>query len=66
MSISPRLDSNTNGPQLAFDKNYLFMNAELDEISLDVVTMQNIGTTAITYEWKKVHRGDYIEAKKSD
>ena len=43
-----------NGPQLSFDKSYLFMHAELDQIKQDIVVVQNIGTTTVTYEWKKV------------
>ena len=30
------------------------------------VTVKNVGTTTVTYEWKKVQRGDYISSKKSD
>lgn len=30
------------------------------------MVVENIGSTAIYYEWRKVKRGDYIEAKASD
>ena len=42
------------GPQLTFDKNYLFMSAELNEIKQDRVVIKNEGSTTVTYEWKKV------------
>lgn len=42
------------------------MKSVKDEISTDQVTIRNIGTTTIYYEWRKVQRGDYIEAKHSD
>ena len=28
--------------------------------------MKNTGSTTVTYEWKKIERGDYIPSKKSD
>ena len=31
-----------------------------------LVIMKNVGTTAVTYEWKKIVRGDFISSKKSD
>jgi hypothetical protein len=31
-----------------------------------VVLVQNIGSTTVTYEWKRVHRGDHLASKKSD
>lgn len=30
------------------------------------VVVKNQGSTTITYEWKKVQRGDHIASKKSD
>lgn len=54
------------GPQIIFDKEFLCMKSVKDEISTDQMTIQNIGTTTIYYEWRKVERGDYIEAKNSD
>ena len=30
------------------------------------MVMKNCGTTAVTYEWKKIIRGDFISSKKSD
>ena len=52
------------------------MQAELDEIVQDkgktipfstyLVVVKNIGTTTVTYEWKKVHRKDLIPSKNSD
>lgn len=54
------------GPNLVFDKEFLCMKSVKDEISTDQVTIQNVGTTTIYYEWRKVERGDYIEAKNSD
>ena len=33
---------------------------------LFAVVVKNHGSTTITYEWKKVQRGDHIAAKKSD
>lgn len=38
---------------------------ESDTVFLAVV-MKNTGTTTVTYEWKKIFRGDYIPSKKSD
>ena len=54
------------GPQLMFDKEFLCMKSVRDEISKDHVTITNVGTTTIYYEWRKVERHDYIEAKRSD
>ncbi len=28
--------------------------------------VQNIGSTTVTYEWKRVQRGDHLASKKSD
>jgi hypothetical protein len=42
------------------------MNAELDQIKQDIVVIQNIGSTTVTYEWKRVQRGDHVRAKQSD
>ena len=42
------------------------MKSKCDQISQDQVTLTNVGTATIYYEWRKVERGDYIEAKKSD
>jgi hypothetical protein len=28
--------------------------------------MKNVGSTTVTYDWKKVHRGDFITSKHSD
>ena len=28
--------------------------------------MKNVGSTTVTYEWKKIERGDYIPSKNSD
>jgi hypothetical protein len=30
------------------------------------VILKNTGTTTVTYEWKKIERGDYIPSKNSD
>ena len=30
------------------------------------MVVRNLGSTTVTYEWKKVQRGDHIAAKKSD
>lgn len=54
------------GPQLVFDKEFLCMKSLGDQISKDQVTITNMGTTTIYYDWRKVERGDYIEAKRSD
>ena len=54
------------GPQIVFDKQFLCMKSVGDEISTDQVTVRNVGTATIYYEWRKVERGDYIEAKNSD
>ena len=32
----------------------------------ELVLVTNHGTTTVTYEWKKVQRGDHIASKKSD
>lgn len=52
------------------------MNAELDQIKQDIgkaldlligiVTIKNVGSSTVTYEWKRVQRGDHIRSKKSD
>lgn len=42
------------------------MNADLGQVKHDVVTVTNKGTTTVTYEWKRVVRGDFIASKKSD
>jgi len=42
------------------------MIAPSGTIAEDSVTVKNIGTTAITYEWKLSLRGDFVESKKSD
>jgi hypothetical protein len=61
---------------LQFSKNYLFMQSALEEIVQDkgktrpfsfrLVVVKNIGTTTVTYEWKKVHRKDLIPSTNSD
>ena len=28
--------------------------------------VRNVGSTTITYDWKRVHRGDFIQSKCSD
>jgi len=56
----------TNGPQLTFDKSHLCMVSPVGCIKEDCVVVKNIGSTAVTYEWKKNIRGDHISAKKSD
>ena len=30
------------------------------------VVLKNTGSTTVTYEWKKIERGDYIQSKHSD
>lgn len=54
------------GPQILFDKHFMCMKSVQDEISTDQVTVTNEGTATIYYEWRKVERSDYIEAKNSD
>ena len=68
------------GPQVAFDKAYLCMMTEVCKIKQDQgkllektnqkryfsVILKNTGTTTVTYEWKKIIRGDYIKSKNSD
>jgi hypothetical protein len=56
----------STGPQLVYDKEFLCMKSVKSEISKDHVTITNVGTTTIYYEWRKVKRGDYIDAKHSD
>lgn len=58
--------SKVSGPQLTFDKTYLFMNAELDQIKQDIIVIHNVGSSTVTYEWKQVQRGDHVRSKKSD
>ncbi len=60
------LAAKVTGPQLSFNKSYLFMNSELDQIKQDVVVVENIGSTTVTYEWKRVIRGDHVRSKRSD
>jgi hypothetical protein len=55
-----------SGPHLSFSKNYLFMKGGLGEIVQDKIVVTNSGTTAVTYEWRKVHRKDHIASKHSD
>lgn len=31
-----------------------------------IVVVTNVGSTTVTYMWKKVQRGDYIQSKSSD
>ena len=31
-----------------------------------IVVLKNVGSTTVTYEWKKIERGDYIPSKNSD
>lgn len=42
------------------------MKSKNDKIEEDQVTVSNVGTTTIYYEWRKVEREDHILAKKSD
>ena len=42
------------------------MNIWLTSFFLLLVVVKNHGSTTITYEWKKVQRGDHIASKKSD
>jgi hypothetical protein len=60
------VEPKVSGPQLSFDKTFLFMHADLNQIKQDVVVVENIGSTTVTYEWKRVIRGDHVRAKKSD
>jgi hypothetical protein len=32
----------------------------------DQVKISNVGVTTITYDWRKVQRGDFIASKNSD
>jgi hypothetical protein len=48
------------GPQLTFDKNQLCMMTPVSVIAQDQVIVRNVGSTTITYDWKRVHRGDFI------
>ena len=64
------------GPQLSFDKNQLVMMTPVGITNQDrgrfiarshgLVIVRNNGSTVITYDWKKVLRGDYIQSKNSD
>ena len=54
------------GPQISFDKNYLCMMTQVCQIKQDQVILKNTGTTTVSYEWKKIERGDFIQAKNSD
>jgi len=51
---------------VSFDKAYLCMMAEVCSIKQDQVVMKNTGSTTVTYEWKKIIRGDFIPSKNSD
>ncbi len=31
-----------------------------------IVVLKNTGTTTVTYEWKRIERGDFIQSKHSD
>jgi len=35
-------------------------------LTVDSVLVQNVGSTTVTYEWKRVQRGDHLASKKSD
>ena len=30
------------------------------------MVVSNVGTTTVTYDWRKVNRADYIQSKNSD
>jgi len=61
------MQSNTNsGPQLTFSTEQLSMIAPKNQIQQDSVVVKNIGSTTVSYEWQKNHRGDFIPSKKSD
>ncbi len=61
------MDFETNaGPQISIAKNYLCMMTDIRNLKQDQVVMKNTGTTTVTYEWKKIERGDFIQAKNSD
>jgi len=53
-------------PQVEFNKNYLSVIAEVGQTVSDFVVVTNTGNTAVYYEWTKVKRGDFLEAKQSD
>jgi len=55
-----------SGPVLVFSKTHLFMKNHTGKSETDEVTVTNIGSTAVFYEWKKNARGDFIKAKRSD
>mmetsp|Transcript_29997 Transcript_29997/g.40607 ORF Transcript_29997/g.40607 Transcript_29997/m.40607 type:complete len:106 (-) Transcript_29997:2499-2816(-) len=42
------------------------MIGQLNEIKQDRVVIQNIGSTTVTYQWKKNIRNDHIPSKSSD
>ena len=55
-----------HGPLIEFDKSYLCMMTPTHNIKQDQVILRNSGTTTVTYEWKRIERGDYIPSKNSD
>lgn len=42
------------------------MKAKIKDIAEDRVTVKNIGSTTVTYNWQKSQRDDYIQSKNSD
>ena len=43
-----------------------FLSLFLSYLSSTIVVLKNTGSTTVTYEWKKIERGDHIPAKNSD
>lgn len=48
-----------SGSSIIFEESHLI-------IFYIAVIIKNTGSTTVTYEWKKIERGDYIHSKHSD
>ena len=42
------------------------MMTSVNKIKQDQVILKNVGSTTVTYEWKKIIRSDYVLSKNSD
>ena len=65
-SFTGSYNSSVSGPQLVLSKTHLFMDNFVDKTECGDLVVENTGTAAVFYEWRKYPRADFIKAKRSD
>jgi hypothetical protein len=66
VQLLPTVIGQVQGPQLQVSKTHLFLESETGKSISEDLEVTNVGTTAVFYEWRKVVKGDYFKAKRSD